>query len=355
MAIPVATIEPALPCVTVVIPARDEQIFIGRNLDAVLAQDYPADRLEVLVADGGSADATRDIVHRVAERVAREGGGARVRLIDNPGRIMSTGANAAIRSAAGEVIVLLGGHAWLPAHYVRTCVTALLANDVDVAGGTLETVGDGPMGEAIAAALASPFGIGNSGFRTLRSGEPIEVDTVAYGAYRRDVFERVGLFDESMVRHQHYELNHRLRSAGGTILLIPDLRAVYHARSSLTELWRQYWLSGVWKGRLLGRRPASVRMRHLAPSLFAVGLLGSAIGMIVWPPFIVLFGLLFGAYLGFIVVALASFVWRGKWRLLPLLPLVLACLHFGYGLGVWAGLARPVAPSVPRLPATPRA
>src|SRR5437867_2912404 len=185
---------PHLPRVSVVIPARNEAAFIGRNLDALLAQDYPPDRLEILVADGRSDDATRDIVLALAERVDREGRGARVELVDNPERIMPTGTNAAIRRATGDVIVLVGGHAQLPANYLRTCATALLESGADCIGGSILSVGTGAVGEAIAAAMSSPFGIGNSGFRTESSGQPLEVDTIPFGMYRRSVFGRVGLF-----------------------------------------------------------------------------------------------------------------------------------------------------------------
>ena len=354
MTIAAAMTESTLPHVSVVIPVRNEEAFIGQNLEAVLTQDYPADRLEILVADGRSDDGTREIVNRTAERVAHGGSGARVVLVDNPDRIMPTGTNAAIRQATGDVIVLLGGHAKLPANYLSTCVATLLERGADAASGSIESVGSGLVGEAIAAAMSSPFGIGNSGFRTVTDGEPFEVDTIPFGAYRRTVFERVGLFNPSMVRHQDYEFNFRARQAGCRMLLIPGLKAVYHVRSSLPALWRQYWQYGIWKGRFLRRFPQSLRMRHLLPSVFALLLVVSAVGSLAAKPLLVLFGLLLGAYLGFLLAGLMSFAARGQWRILPVLPAVLACLHLGYGLGVWLGLAMPRVPEAPRLDSAPR-
>lgn len=339
--------QPQMPRVSVVIPVRNEAAFIGRNLDAVLAQDYPPDRLEVLVADGRSDDATREIVQATSARVEREGRGARVRLVDNPERIMPTGTNAAIRRATGDVIVLLGGHAQLPPGYLRGCVATLLETDADAVSGGIESVGSGWVGEAIAAAMSSPFGIGNSGFRTATAGDPVEVDTIPFGAYRRRVFERIGLFNPHMVRHQDYEFNYRVRRSGGRLLLIPGLRSVYHVRGSLRALWRQYWQYGIWKGRFLRRFPASLKLRHLVPSGFALALLSAAAAAPFFAPARVVAGVLLGFYVLFVLAALASFAARGRWRILPVLPGVMVCLQFGYGLGVWLGLMMPPVPAAP--------
>ena len=354
MTIAAAMTDPELPRVSVIIPVRNEVAFIGGNLEGVLAQDYPADRLEILVADGRSTDGTRDTITRMAERVAQEGSGARIVLVDNPERIMPTGTNAAIRQSTGDVIVLMGGHAKMPTNYLRACVTTIFDRDADAASGALDSVGTGLVGEAIAAAMSSPFGIGNSGFRTATQGEPFEVDTIPFGAYRRSVFERIGLFNPAMVRHQDYEFNYRVRMSGGRMLLIPGVRATYHVRSSLAALWRQYWPNGIWKGRFVRRFPQSLRMRHMVPSLFALALVLSGLGGIVFRPLLVVFGTILGAYLGFVLMALASFAAKGQWRILPVLPAVMLCLHLSYGLGVWVGLAMPSVPPAPSLEPAPR-
>jgi len=338
--------DPDLPRVSVVIPVLNEAAFIGRNLEAALAQDYPPDRLEVLVADGRSTDGTRDVVEQMAARVHSEGSGASVVLVDNPERIMPTGTNAAIRRSTGDVIVLMGGHAAMPRDYLRTCVRTLIDRQADCASGALDSVGSGVVGEAIAAAMSSPFGIGNSGFRTVTSGEPFEVDTIPFGAYRRTVFERIGLFNPNMVRHQDYELNWRVRKAGMKMLLIPGLRATYHVRSSLAALWKQYWPNGIWKGRFLRNHPQSLRVRHLVPSLFALALIATGIGAF-FAPLRLLFALVAGAYALFLLLALGAFAARGQWRILPVLPAVLLCLHLSYGLGVWYGLLLPPVPPAP--------
>jgi cellulose synthase/poly-beta-1,6-N-acetylglucosamine synthase-like glycosyltransferase len=344
----VSSSEPTLPRVSVVIPVRDEARYIRSNVEAVLAQDYPADRLEVLVADGRSTDGTREILERmIAERPA---GGARLRMVDNPRRIMPTGTNAAIREAQGDVIHLLGGHAQLPQGYLRACVGVLLERDADAAGGALNTIGDNYVSEVIAAAMSSPLGIGNADFRTAGdSREPIPTDTIPFGCYRRRVFERIGLFNPHMVRHQDYEFHWRLREAGGRILLLPWMKARYHARRSIPALWRQYWHNGVWKGRFVRKFPRSLRVRHLVPTAFALALLGSGLLALLWRPSWPLLALVAGAYGLFLLAAMAVFAARGRWRELPLLPVVLLALHLSYGLGVWLGLMLPRVPDAPRL------
>jgi len=338
-----------LPFVSVVLPVRNEAGYIARNLEAVLGQDYPADRLEVLVADGMSDDGTRDIVREFVVNAGQRGG-APVVLVDNPGRIMPTGTNAAIRRARGEVILLLGGHAALPRDYLRTCVTELMRQDADCVGGAMVSVGDGPTGEAIAAAMSSPFGIGNSGFRTgAAADEPREADTVPFGAYRRRVFERVGLFNPNMVRHQDYELNYRLRASGGRIVLLPAMRAIYHVRPSLVSLWRQYWQYGIWKGRFVRRYPASLRIRHMIPALLVLTLAASAIAAGFLPLGRVVLGGVVLAYAAFLGIAAFALRRRLAPDRLARLPLVLVTLHVGYGAGVWLGLALPPVAPAPRL------
>jgi len=351
---------PDWPRVSVVIPVRNEGAFIGRNLEAALAQDYPADKLEILVADGMSEDATREVVLGIAQRLDAERAMAvgdrapravaRVRLVDNPRRIMPTGTNAAIRRAGGDVIVLLGGHAQLPPDYIRRCVACLIETDADGVSGSLASVGDGPVGEAIAAAMSSPFGIGNSDFRTAESGDsPRTVDTIPFGAYRRRLFERIGLFNPAMVRHQDYEFNYRARQSGGRLLLLPGLKANYHVRSSLGALWKQYAGYGLWKGRFLRRFPRSIQPRHMIPPLFTLGVVLSGLASLVFPPARLVFALMGGAYLGFVLLGMATFAARGMWNVVPWLPAVMVCLHFSYGLGIWPGLLMPPVTPAPRL------
>jgi len=339
-----------LPSVSIVLPIRNEAGFIGRVLDAVLAQDYPAEKLEVVVADGMSSDGTREVVRTAIERLEQSGAaGPRLVLIENPGRTMPLGANAALKRASGDVHLILGGHTLLPRDYTRRCVEALVSTGADCVGGAMESAGSGYVGEAIACAMGSAFGVGASGFRVATGASgPLPTDTVPFGVYRRDVFDRIGYYNPAMVRHQDYELNWRLRNAGGRIVLLPALRVRYHVRPTLSRLWSQYWQYGIWKGRFLRAHPESLKLRHLAPPLLVLGLALGALAALASPAMRPLAVLIFGAYALFLAVAALTLGSRGAARHAPLLPLVLACLHVSYGAGVWLGLASPLPVASPR-------
>ncbi len=266
-------------------------------------------------------------------------------MIDNPKRIFPTGVNLGIREAKGEIILILGGHAVLPPDYIRECVKYLLQEGVDCVGGALDSIGVGYVAEAIALAMSSRFGVGGSAFRTMGpTTVPIPTDTVPFGLFRRSVFERIGLFNESMVRHQDYELNYRLRRSGGRMLLLPWLRAKYYVRSGLKHLCRQYWQYGIWKGRFLCSYPQSLRARHLVPPLFVGALVLGIILSLGWKSGWWCLGGLLAAYAGFLLFASTSLALQSRWRQMPLLPVVLGSIHLCWGAGVWTGLLRGKVP-----------
>ena len=323
-----------LPRVSVVLPVRNERGFIERALASVLAQDYPADRIEILVADGRSDDGTREIV-----RTFEQSSAGRVRLIDNPGRIVPAGLNAALRAATGEVIVRVDGHCEIAADFVRRSVAHLSLNAVDCVGGVLETIGETRMARVIAAAMSAPFGVGGSAFR---SGTAVSMlsDTVAFPAFTRQTIDRTGEFDEELVRNQDDEYSYRLRRRGGRILLATDIRARYYSRSTLRSLWRQCFQYGFWKVRVLQKHPRQMRARQFVPVVFVATLaicLGSLVFSGVLQSSMVLIA---GSYL----LATCAASWRAAarrgWRLLPWLPAAFATMHVAYGTGFLVGLFR---------------
>ena len=322
-----------LPMVSVVMPIRNEAGFIANSLSAVLTQDYPTDRLEVVVADGLSSDATREIVRSFQEKHAN------LRLVDNPGQIAPTGLNVAITQARGEIIVRVDGHCVIARDYVRRCVQHLLNDGVDGVGGPLETIGETFIAQVVATAMSSTFGVGNSAFRTV-TRKTMLTDTVAFPAYTRAIIARAGLFDEELVRNQDDEYNYRLRKVGAKILLAADVHARYYSRSSLRSLWRQYFQYGYWKVRVLQKHTLQMRARQFAPPLFVAALLAS----LLLAPFVTMGGWVLGLvavpYLLANVAASALAARNGKWRLLPLLPLAFATLHLAYGAGFLSGLVR---------------
>ena len=200
----------------------------------------------------------------------------------------------------------------------------------------MQPVGKSFFEQAVALCTTSRFGMGDSRFHY--DAREQYVDTVYMGAFRRELFDEIGLFDESLIRNQDYELNYRIRQAGYKILLSPKIVSHYTPRSSLTALWRQYFQYGRWKVRTLQKHPASLRWRQTVPPLFVAGLAGSLLASLAWPSAWWLFGGLVGAYLLANLVASTISARRGGWRYLPVLPLVFATIHIGWGLGFWWGM-----------------
>ncbi len=322
----------ALPRVSVVMPVRNEAAHVGRSLAAVLAQDYPPDRFEVIVADGMSQDDTRDAVARAA------GGDRRVRIVDNAGRIAPTGLNAAIRAASGEIVVRVDGHCEIAPDYVRRCVTHLTRGEADGVGGSVETVGETPVAQAIALAMSSRFGVGDSAFRTLRDTTRL-VDTIPFPAYTRALIDRMGPYDEELVRDQDDEYNYRIRAGGGRLLLASDVRSRYFSRSSIAGVWRQYSQYGFWKVRVLQKHPRQMRVRQFVPPAFVASWVALGIGALIHPAPRLLLAAAAAVYAGAAVVG-ACFAMRGSWRLVPAIAATFPALHFGYGAGFLAGLIR---------------
>jgi glycosyltransferase involved in cell wall biosynthesis len=321
------------PFVSVVMPVRNEAAYIERALAAVIAQDYPPDRLEILVADGLSTDGTRERVAAAAR--ARPN----LRLLDSPGRTAPCGLNVGVRAARGEIVVRVDGHCEIERDYVSRCVAHLEAGDGDAVGGSVETIGEDRLADTIAAAMSSPFGVGGSAFRTVR-GRTLLVDTVPFPAYTRAILDRVGPFDEELVRNQDDEYNARLRKLGGRVLLAADVRSRYYSRGSWRGLWRQYFQYGYWKVRVLQKHPRQMKLRHFVPAAFVGALALCGVLAFFWKP-AAFAGLgLLGFYaLAVAAASLRAFREHGA-RVFPGLPLAFVILHVAYGAGFWAGLAK---------------
>jgi glycosyltransferase involved in cell wall biosynthesis len=322
------------PFVSVIMPVRNESRFIEECLGDVLAQDYPDDRLEVLIADGMSTDNTREIISRVAGSYPA----IPVEIIDNPARIASTGLNAALQQARGDVIVRVDGHTFLERDHVRQCVEVLQRSGADHVGGRMETVSEGQFGEAVSLATGSSFGVGHGRFHY--SDREEWSDTVSMGAWPRGVFERIGLFDEEQVRNQDDEFNYRLLENGGKILLSPSIRSKYYNRSTPRSLWRQYYQYGYWKIRVMQKHPAQMRPRQFAPPLFAAAI----VFCVLLAPFFSFAGWAAGLVVGTYAIAnlgaSALIARRAGWHLMPRLALAFSILHLSYGFGFLVGLLR---------------
>ena len=316
--------------VTVIMAVRNEVGFISRSLGAVLAQDYPHHLIEVIVADGLSTDGTQEAIRSLQVDHPN------LQLIDNCGKIVPTGLNAAIALARGEVIVRVDGHTLIAPDYVRQCVDALEHSGADNVGGRMVAIAEGWFGRVVALATSSPFGVGGARFHY--SNDEEWVDTVYLGAWRTDLFRSVGLFDEEMVRNQDDEFNYRLRSKGGRILLSPRIKSSYYNRSTIRSLWRQYFQYGYWKVRVMQKHPTQMRRRQFAPPMLVAALLCFFFLM----PFSVVctwaFAFTASCYLLANVGVSIVIAAKGNWRRLPLLPVSFAVLHLAYGAGFLTGL-----------------
>ena len=325
--------------VSIIIPCRNEEEYISECLDSILSQDYPREMFEILVVEGMSVDRTVEIVSEYSGRFSL------IRLLNNPHKILPTALNIGIRNAKGDVVVRLDAHAKYPNKYISQCVQALEEYAVDAVGGCLITRPQrtNTLGEAISFVLFSKFGVGDSLFRVgVRS--PIAVDTVPSACYRREVFDRIGLFNENLVRNQDIEFNLRLKKAGGKIVLVPGIVSYYYARSTLKDLARNNFLNGFWViySMKFARLPFSIR--HLVPFGFVLSLILSIVLAAVWPVFLLVFAGVLGLYLTFNLVISFSIAVKNGLRYLPAVVAAFLTLHFSYGLGSLCGLWKLLLP-----------
>lgn len=324
--------------VSVIAPCRNEAAHVEAFCDAVAAQRLPEGvALEVLIADGRSDDGTRE---RLAARAAAD---ARFVVVDNPGRIVSTGLNACIARAQGEAIVRLDLHTTYADDYLAECLAALARSGAANVGGPWRAVGEGATQRAVAAAFQSRWVAGGARSRDL--GYEGEVDTVYLGAWPREVFARHGGFDETLVRNQDDEHNLRLVAAGERVWQTPRIRSAYRPRDRLAALFTQQRQYGYWKPFVIAKHGRVGSWRPFAPALLVAGAVGSgAASCLPSRPGAVAqlaLGLMLGSYALYLIAATVSIA-----RALPpprgpvagRLPAVIATMQLGYGLGVWQGL-----------------
>lgn len=319
--------------VSVILPCRNEAKNIRSCLDSIVASDFPKDRFELLVVDGQSDDGTKEMVLEFIERHPW------MRLLDNVRRITPSAMNIGIQSAKGQIIIRMDAHTEYPENYVSGLVEWLVKSKADNVGGICITqpADQTPKAQAIAFALSHPWGVGNSHFR-IGAAEPKWVDTVPFGCYRRDVFDRIGLYDEALVRNQDDELNHRLIKHGGRILLVPEIVSFYTARESLGKLWVMYYQYGYFKPLAVRKIGQVMTVRQLVPAVFVMSLFLTA-SLAPWSDIMTaLFTTIIIAYVVLdlsisIRAALDRSVSCGLWSVV-----VFPVLHMSYGIGYLKGI-----------------
>jgi len=320
--------------VSIIIPCYNEEATIRLLLEAIYQQTFPRKNLEVIIADGLSTDRTRVEIAAFQE----ENPDLIVRVVDNPKKIIPAALNRGLAAANGQYIVRLDAHSMPESNYVQLCIADLEAGLGENVGGVWEIQpgSNGWIARSIAKAASHPLGVGDALYRY--TTQPSIVETVPFGAFRRDTFLRLGNFDESLLTNEDYEFNARLRLQGGKIWLDPKIRSVYFSRPNLAALAHQYWRYGYWKWRMLRRYPATLRWRQALPPLFTANLI--ILGLL--SPWFRLarigLGIEIGLYL--FVLLISSFQVAVQQKDIGLwfgIPLAVATMHIFWGAGfLWS-------------------
>ncbi len=326
--------EQELPKVTIIVPTRNEVHFIEKCLNSFIVSDYPEHLMEIIIVDGMSEDGTDEIVKRYCERDRR------IILIKNQKLITPVALNLGVKASRGEYILFSGAHSEMPSDYISRCIKHAIETGADNVGGVMKTEPrvESCVGIAISKVLSSPLGVGGAKFRTGVS-RPTEVDTVPFGCYKREVFDRIGYFNEKLVRNQDIEFNLRLKRAGGKIILFPDIELTYYSRSTFKELWKNNFGNGFWV--VIGAKFAKIpfSLRHLVPLIFLLSLvLGAAISFasVLVGTFLLLMILLY--FVTVIWYSISICMATGKWKVFFASVLAFPILHVSYGVGSLVGL-----------------
>ena len=320
--------------VSIIVPCYNEQSTIRLLLEALLEQTFPRADMEVIIADGMSSDETRGEI----ATFQKDFPDLDVRVVDNTRRSIPSAVNRAIEASRGGIIVRLDAHSKPYSDYVTNCVNAIEAGLGDNVGGVWEIHpgADTWIARSIAAAAAHPLGVGDAMYRHAKKAA--EVDTVPFGSFRRELIDRIGLFDETLLTNEDYEFNTRIRKAGGRIWLDPSIRSVYFARSTVVELARQYWRYGYWKWRMLRRYPDTIRWRQALPPLFVLSLLVLILASLFIPVFgFVLLGELLVYLFVLFAAGIRTAIKSGAPGLSVGLPLAIPVMHITWGSGfLWS-------------------
>jgi glycosyltransferase involved in cell wall biosynthesis len=316
--------------VSITIPCRNEELYIKKCLQSIIDCDYPKDLLSVFVVDGMSEDSTREIVNQFCESTPY------IHLLDNKEQVTPFALNIGLKADDADIKIILGAHSTINDKFVSRAVKTLM-NDQSVgcSGGVIQNVYENKVSEIIGLAMSSSFGVGNAKFRT--GGDDGYVDTVAFGAYKKEVFEKIGYFDEDLVRNQDDEFNYRLLKNGFKIWLAGDIISNYYVRGNFLKLFRQYYQYGYWKVFVNTKHKAVTSVRQLVPLIFVLYLFGFVLAAPILPTdgqLLYVLGLLLYLF------AAMFFAVKKSSKLLVALSVVKAfvILHVSYGLGYLLGL-----------------
>lgn len=319
---------------SVVVPIYNEEKYISKCINSILEQDYPKDNLEIIFVDGMSTDKTREIIDTYVEKYPF------IKMLDNPKKIVSYAMNAGIKASKGEVIIRLDGHVEYPTNYFSALVKNLKELDADNVGARCETLPCGTSTKelAIAEALSSAFGMGNSYFR-IGCDEIKQVDTVPFGCFKREVFSKVGLYDNELIRNQDDELNGRIIKNGGKIYIIPSIVTKYFARDKISKVRKMFFQYGLYKPLVNKKLGTPTTIRQFFPLVFVFDLIfGAILSCLSWIiatiyVTVIIIYLLLSCYF-----TIKSVKKTGKMGLFLYQPLTYLTIHVSYGWGYWVGI-----------------
>lgn len=320
--------------VSVIIPCRNEERFIVKCLDSIIAQDYPKEKLEVLVIDGMSKDATRTIVEEYCKQYSF------IRLLDNPKKITPCALNIGIKHSKGGIIIRMDAHSEYFSDYIKETLACLERTNADNVGGIRITKpGEDTFTAAlIALVISCPFGVGGSKYRFSR--ESSFVDTVPNGAFRKELFSRIGYFNEKLIRNQDNEFNARIIKYGGRVFLSPTIKSYYYNQATIKGLLKQALKTGMWNVVTLKINPAAFRWRHFIPFVFVMSFLIAAIFTFsqIWAKFVFL--AIIGLYAFAAIISSFQIGLREGLKYFYFMPVMFFFYHFSYGLGTLLGVIR---------------
>lgn len=324
--------------VSIIIPCRNEEQFIAKCLDSVIANNYPKNKIEILVIDGMSEDGTREIIKRYVQTYPF------IRPLDNQKQIAPVAQNIGINNAKHEIIMIMDAHAAYEKDYIIKLVNILNEYDTDNVGGKLTIVPreNTLIAKAIVTALSHPFGVGNSSYRIESSKQAslIDADTVPFGCFKKEIFKKIGPFDENLARSYDLDFNVRLKRAGGKILLNPKAKIFYFARSNYISFCKHNFWNGIWVLFPLKFGKAAFFKRHLIPFFFVLSLIVFQIFSFLHQVSLMLFIIISGTYLLTNIYFSCNIAFKKRdIRYFFMMSVIFASLHISYGLGsLWGGI-----------------
>jgi glycosyltransferase involved in cell wall biosynthesis len=324
-----------LPFITAMIVTRNEELYIEKCLGSLLEQNYSDDRYEVFIIDGLSTDKTLELARETEKKYATK---VKVRYFSNSKLSLAAGWNLGIRNSQSDYVIRIDAHAYADKDYLLNSIKTMLSvKDVVCVGGAINTEVLSKKGEIIKEVLSSPFGVGGAKFRYMKVAG--YVDTVAFGLYKKEIFERLGYFDEELQRTQDNDMHRRIRADGGKFYLNPDIKTTYYSRDSVSKMMKQGFMNGKWTMINFLRHPGKMAIRHFVPFGFILSILGCfLLGFLIklfW--MVALIGILLHLLVGFYFAVKRTTKMSHRF----LMPFLFLILHSSYGFGSFIGVFTP--------------